>query len=58
MPINSRWKGIFREHLLTVITIVGVLGGTIIGIIVKENTSEWSKREIMYVAYPGELFLR
>ncbi|XP_037024504.1 excitatory amino acid transporter 1 [Bradysia coprophila] len=58
MPVNSKWRSFFKENLLTILTIVGVFGGTCIGLIMKECTSPWSQREIMYISYPGELFLR
>lgn len=58
MPVNSKWRTFFRENLLTILTIVGVCGGTCIGLIIKNNTSDWSQRELMYINYPGELFLR
>lgn len=54
---GSKWKRFITENLLTILTIIGVLAGTATGIIVKNNTGAWSKREVMYVAYPGELFL-
>ncbi|KAJ6649823.1 Excitatory amino acid transporter 3, partial [Pseudolycoriella hygida] len=58
MPVNSKWKAFFKENLLTLLTIVGVVGGTCIGLIIKEVTTGWSPRDVMYIAYPGELFLR
>lgn len=57
MPINSR--GFIKRNLLTISTCVGVLGGAIIGLIIKNSSSEpWTKRQIMYIQYPGDLFLR
>lgn len=40
-------------------TIVGVLAGISLGVILKTFTPQpWSKREIMYLKFPGELFMR
>jgi Na+/H+-dicarboxylate symporter len=33
-------------------------GGTIFGLILKNSGNEWTKREVMYIQYPGDLFLR
>jgi len=37
---------------------VGVVAGTVLGLSIKNFTTEWSERDIMYIQYPGELFLR
>lgn len=48
----SRQKVILR-------TTVGVCVGIIIGLILKTCTSQpWSERNIMYLKFPGELFMR
>ncbi|KAG8185171.1 hypothetical protein JTE90_005150 [Oedothorax gibbosus] len=44
------------ENLITVATFAGVLAGIALGLGLKSSRS-WSKREIMYVNFPGELFL-
>lgn len=44
--------------MLTILTVIGVLGGTIGGLVLKQGHHEWTKREVMYIQYPGELFLR
>lgn len=57
MPVNSR--GFIQRNLLTILTCVGVLSGVAFGLIVKNTSSEpWTKRQIMYIQYPGDLFLR
>lgn len=58
MSNSSRKPSMLKEHSLTILTIVGVLGGATLGIVLKNCTSEWSEREKMYLNYPGELFLR
>ncbi|XP_055302995.1 excitatory amino acid transporter 1 isoform X2 [Sitodiplosis mosellana] len=57
MPVNSR--GFIKRNLLTILTCVGVLSGVLVGLITKNSSSEpWTKRQIMYIQYPGDLFLR
>ncbi|XP_076029511.1 excitatory amino acid transporter 1 isoform X2 [Oratosquilla oratoria] len=52
-------KGCMKKHLLPILTISGVVGGVVLGLILRYvRTDTWSKREIMYVGYIGELFLR
>lgn len=59
MPATSRWKKFIKDNILTVMTIVGVVGGTVGGLIIKNNSATpWTQREIMYIQYPGDLFLR
>jgi len=57
MPVNSR--GFIQRNLLTILTCVGVLSGVVVGLITKNSSSEpWTKRQVMYIQYPGDLFLR
>ncbi|XP_047489491.1 excitatory amino acid transporter 3-like [Penaeus chinensis] len=52
-------KQAIRNNLLPILTISGVTGGIVLGIILRYSRSErWTKREVMYVGYIGELFLR
>lgn len=57
---NSQSKGSFlKENSLTILTVIGVCTGSAVGLLLKHNTTgEWSKRDIMYIAFPGECFLR
>lgn len=56
---NMAKKSFLRENLLTILTVVGVVGGTALGILLRSTTGgQWSKRETMYLAFPGEIFLR
>lgn len=56
---RSKGKNFVRENLLTILTIVGVVGGTLSGLLIKYMSEDtWSQREIMYIQYPGDLFLR
>ncbi|CAH1164415.1 unnamed protein product [Phaedon cochleariae] len=55
----AKGKSFIRRNLLTILTVIGVVGGTLTGIIIRKVTGgHWSKRETMYLAFPGEIFLR
>uniref|UniRef100_T1GUI5 Uncharacterized protein n=1 Tax=Megaselia scalaris TaxID=36166 RepID=T1GUI5_MEGSC len=57
-PRNMPAKSFLRENSLTILTIIGVCTGSVVGLILKHNSeSEWSKRDIMYITFPGEIFL-
>ncbi|KAG5682974.1 hypothetical protein PVAND_012288 [Polypedilum vanderplanki] len=51
-------RSVLGENLLTIVTIIGVVGGTIFGLILKKSDQKWTQRDIMYIQYPGDLFLR
>lgn len=51
-------KSVLGENLLTIVTVVGVVAGTVFGLILKNSGQKWTEREIMYIQYPGDLFLR
>nr|AKL78875.1 excitatory amino acid transporter 1 [Chilo suppressalis] len=61
MPLQlprNRCAVFMRENLLTLMTVIGVLSGTLLGWGLRSSGYEWSKREVMYFQFPGELFLR
>jgi len=47
-----------KTNSLTLATMLGVIGGIILGLGLRIRETPWSEREAMYVAYLGELFLR
>ncbi|KAF5306537.1 hypothetical protein FQA39_LY08859 [Lamprigera yunnana] len=56
---KSKLKCLNKHSLLTILTIIGVIGGTVTGLLINRfSAREWTKREIMYIKYPGDLFLR
>lgn len=56
---RSKAKNFVKDNLLTILTVVGVVGGTLSGLGIKYmSESAWTQREIMYIQYPGDLFLR
>ncbi|XP_063995398.1 excitatory amino acid transporter 3-like [Diachasmimorpha longicaudata] len=54
---RQRITSCLSHNALTMLTIAGVVGGIVLGICLK-GVGKWSAREIMYVNYAGELFLR
>lgn len=58
-PKNSKIKGFLERNLLTMLTVAGVVGGTITGCIIRATQGEkWTDRQVMYLQFPGDLFLR
>ncbi|XP_031777543.1 excitatory amino acid transporter 1 isoform X2 [Nasonia vitripennis] len=59
-PLSFRGKfATFMKHnALTMLTVTGVLFGIGLGLILRNARDNWTKREIMYINYVGELFLR
>ena len=43
---------------LTLATMFGVIGGVLFGLALRQREEPWTDREVMYVSYVGELFLR
>ncbi|KAK6628734.1 hypothetical protein RUM43_002550 [Polyplax serrata] len=61
MPQTGREKvkTCLRKNALTLLTVFGVLGGAALGVILRTSRdTKWPAREIMYVQYIGDLFLR
>lgn len=54
-PLLSCLKG----NLLTLLTVAGVLGGIILGFILRATREDrWPARDILYVNFIGDIFLR
>ena len=47
-----------RMNALTIATMSGVIGGVVFGLILRQCKDNWHEREVMYVSYIGEIFLR
>lgn len=48
-----------RHNALTMMTVSGVVFGIVLGLVLRSSRSGgWTQREIMYINYVGELFLR
>ncbi|XP_017785307.1 PREDICTED: excitatory amino acid transporter 1 [Nicrophorus vespilloides] len=52
-------ESFLRSNLLTILTVCGVLGGTLLGCILRSTQEEkWTPRQVMYLQFPGDIFLR
>ncbi|CAK9808353.1 Excitatory amino acid transporter 3 [Anthophora plagiata] len=59
MAHPKKWKNCMSENMLTMLTIIAVVVGVIVGFILRNSKDEpWTKREIMYIQFPGDIFLR
>ncbi|XP_046405535.1 excitatory amino acid transporter 1 [Ischnura elegans] len=58
-PGRERVKKFLKENALTFCTILGVFAGVALGVVLRKvRQGAWKPREVMYVQYVGELFLR
>lgn len=48
----------FKVYRLTVLTLICVLAGLVIGLISRTFAKDWTERQFMYIEIPGELYLR
>lgn len=58
MARPKKWKSCLGENGLTLFTVFGVFAGTVLGLSLKSVKTDWTAREIMYIEFPGDLFLR
>ena len=54
----ERMSGCLRSGGLTLATMAGVIGGVVFGLSLRGVKADWTDREVMYVSYIGEIFLR
>lgn len=47
-----------RNNALTLMTVGGVLMGAALGFILRAARDDWTQREIMYIGFIGEIFLK
>lgn len=56
---KKAWKRHLKTNLLSILTIVGVFAGIALGFILRASKEEkWKPREIHYVNFLGDIFLR
>ncbi|EZA62365.1 excitatory amino acid transporter 1 isoform X2 [Ooceraea biroi] len=56
---GQKVRACLSHNALTILTMSGVIGGVVLGIILRNSrTDKWTPREIMYINYLGDLFLR
>ncbi|XP_033227941.1 excitatory amino acid transporter 3-like [Belonocnema kinseyi] len=59
MALPATFKRRFSKHALTFSTVVGVIAGIALGFILRTTAKEpYTPREIMYIDFPGHMFLR
>lgn len=58
-PKGNKVWACLRTNLLTLMTVGGVVAGAVLGVILRNVREEgWSDREIMYISFLGDIFLR
>ncbi|XP_024876531.1 excitatory amino acid transporter 1-like isoform X2 [Temnothorax curvispinosus] len=55
---GQKVRSCLGHNALTILTVSGVVGGVVLGIILRTTREKWTPREIMYINYFGDLFLR
>ena len=57
---SEKWKKFIEENILMILTVLAVFTGIAIGFVLKFGTGKeiWSDRELMYIQFPGTIFLR
>lgn len=56
--MRIRLNSCIKTNLLTILTVAGVISGIVLGIILRETTEKWTPREVTYLNFIGDLFLR
>uniref|UniRef100_A0A1L8DEQ5 Amino acid transporter n=1 Tax=Nyssomyia neivai TaxID=330878 RepID=A0A1L8DEQ5_9DIPT len=52
-------KKYFKDNLLAILTVAGVVTGIVVGVILQVTSSgAWTSRNVMYMQYVGDLFLQ
>lgn len=57
-PQGSKTVRFLKANALTLLTVAGVILGGGLGFILKSTKETWTSREIMYVGFIGEIFLK
>lgn len=56
---GNKFINCLRKNMLTLLTILGVIGGVGLGFALRTmSDTKWSKRNVIYVNFVGEIFLR
>jgi len=55
---KEKVKSCLKGSALTFATLAGVIGGVLFGLGLRQREARWTEREVMYVSYVGDLFLR
>lgn len=60
----AKMKGVkippmLKQNLLTILTVGGVIAGVVLGLVVRAASDEkWTEREVSYIYFLGDIFLR
>ncbi|XP_050311589.1 excitatory amino acid transporter 3-like isoform X2 [Anthonomus grandis grandis] len=57
-PQGGPFRRFLSQNGLTIMTVGGVLIGGALGFILKAVKADWTEREIMYIGFLGEIFLK
>ncbi len=49
---------IAKENVLLILTVCGCIAGIILGLCLRNTGHDYSKRELSYIKFPGEIFIR
>lgn len=56
---SFKWKSCLRTNMLTLLTVGGVVGGVVLGFALRSMRDDrWPARQISYVNFVGDIFLR
>ncbi|XP_076263553.1 excitatory amino acid transporter 3-like [Rhynchophorus ferrugineus] len=55
---SNKVLNFLRNNALTLLTFTGVILGAVLGIILRNVKDDWTEREVMYVRFLGDLFLK
>ncbi|XP_046454395.1 excitatory amino acid transporter 3-like isoform X3 [Daphnia pulex] len=59
MSVTQKVVGCLRSNVLTILNIAGVFSGVVLALALRSSREEkWTQREIVYVGFVGDLFLR
>ncbi|XP_045026374.1 excitatory amino acid transporter 3 isoform X4 [Daphnia magna] len=59
MSVTTKVVGCLRSNILTILNITGVFSGVVLALVLRASREEkWTQREIIYVGFVGDLFLR
>lgn len=57
-PTGNKFVRFLSNNALTLFTVGGVLIGAALGFILRAIKDDWTEREIMYIGFVGEIFLK
>ncbi|KAJ1365316.1 putative sodium-dependent excitatory amino acid transporter glt-4 [Parelaphostrongylus tenuis] len=49
---------IAKENILLIFTVAGVVAGIVTGVTLRDPEVKWSKRQLSYLRFPGDVFVQ